>query len=122
MKKRSKTEQTAAEGRHFLHVACNECNIDFKNPPLFIAFAGGEFSHRYKNVTALTPFAHFFDDVKNRWEALNFWISTKMSKPRESESDFTEFRNRCVKNLLFFNDFIFHFGPNFRKSEQTAWE
>ena len=45
-----------------------------------------------------------------------------MSKRLESETNFMKIENRGVENLLFFDDFILDFGPQVRKSEQTAWE
>ena len=70
--------------------------------------------------TTPTRNAHFFDDVKNRWEVFKKHKFEKMSKRLESETNFMKIENRGVKNLLFFDDFILDFGPQVRKSEQTA--
>ena len=87
---------------------------------LFNTFGGGEFSHRFKIVTTLTPFANFFGACKNRWEVFKKRTFEKMSKRAESETNFMKIENRGVKNLLLFDDFMLRFWTQVRKSEQTA--
>ena len=70
--------------------------------------------------TTPTRNAHFFDDVKNRWEVFKKHKFEKISKRLESETKFMKIENRGVKNLLLFDDFMLRFGTQVRKSGPTA--
>ena len=60
--------------------------------------------------TTPTRNAHFFDDVKNKREVIKKRKIDKTSKIDRRGYIFLETGNRGVKNLLFFDDFMLHFG------------
>ena len=51
--------------------------------------------------TTLTPFAHFFDDVKSKREVFNFEKIDKTLKIHQRGQLFKTSENRGIKNLLF---------------------
>ena len=61
-------------------------------------------------LTTLTPFAHFFDDVKNKREVLKKRKIDKKSKIDRRGYKKCASDDRGFKNLLFFDDFMLHFG------------
>ena len=95
---------------HVFIIAAKLLTSIVKNTMVFITFGGSEFSHRFKIITPLRPFAHFFGNCKNRWEVFKKRKTEKISKRLESETNFMKIENRGIKNTYVFNDFMLRFG------------
>ena len=69
-----------------------------KNASEMLTFMGGEFEHRLKVLLTLTPFAHFFEHCKNRWEVMRKQDIAKVAKMNGRGWKFNISEHRGVKN------------------------